>query len=166
MAQLSSAGWILVAASAVVAATGCDDGGGSAATNQLVSAPSAAVAVRVSQPQLQLAPVPIASCPMTQPFAAHFDLQVGPSSADFSVDDVTLRFVDGNGFSPFIFTKHDLDRLFGTTRVPSRTTRVFSLNPEFGCGLTSTPRSVVVVVTLVDGRGARHQATTSAPFGS
>jgi hypothetical protein len=138
----------------------CDDGGGGPRTSQLMSSPSATLPVRVSPFQLQLATLPAASCPASQPFMMHFDLVLGPTTIDLFIDAVTLRF--GDAPSPFAFTADDLLRLFGTTKIPARATRTFTLRPEFGCGFSTTPGSLTVTVTVLDPRGERHDATATA----
>jgi hypothetical protein len=164
VAERCSRGWVLMSMASLVAFAACSDSGGGPRTNQLVSSPTAALAVRVSPIQPQLAQTALASCPMTQPFATHFDLVLGPAAEEFFLDTVALRF--GAGISPFVFTKNDLSRQFGTLRVPSGTSRAFTLQPEFGCGFSTTPRSLLVDVTMVDGRGQRQQGSATASFGS
>jgi hypothetical protein len=159
--RLSSARIVLSVIAILTTCTACDNGGSGTMSNGLVSSPTATLAVRVDPFQLQMSPiVPSATCPMTQPFMTHFDLVLGPPSADVFVDTVTLRF--GTGGTPTVFTATDLDRLFGTRQIPARTTRVFTLRPQFGCGLSSTPGTVVIVVGVVDGHGRRHEATATA----
>jgi len=163
VAERCSRGWFLMSMASLVAFAACSDNGGGPVRNRLVSSPTAALAVRVSPSQLQLTQTALASCPMTQPFATHFDLVLGPSAEEFFLDTVALRF--GDGVSPFVFTKTDLNRQFDTLRVPSGTSRAFTLQPEFGCGFSTTPRSLLVDVTMVDGRGQRHQESATALFG-
>jgi hypothetical protein len=103
-----------------------------------------------------------ASCPMTQPFTTSFDLFVSTSTDDVVIEGLTLRFIDrSRGSSRLFFSTNDLALIFGNTRILTGTRRVFTLRPEFGCGL-STPQSMTVVVDLVDGRGRRHEATATA----
>ena len=153
----------VVLCAAVVALAACDGSGGGPRTSQLMSSPSATLPVRVSPSPLQLAaPLPVASCPATQPFMMHFDLVLGPAAIDLFVDEVTLHFGDTPGLSPFVLSADDLQRLFGGTKIPARTTRIFPLRPEFGCGFSTTPRSLVVTVIFVDQRGQRQDATATA----
>ena len=156
-------GVVLCAAAVTLAA--CDDGGGGPRTSQLTSSPSATLPVRVSSLQLQPAPLPVASCPATQPFMMHFDLVLGPAAIDLFVDAVTLRFGDAPALSPFVLSAADLQQLFGGTKIPARTTRIFPLRPEFGCGFSTTPRSLVVTVIFVDQRGQRQDATATVTIG-
>jgi hypothetical protein len=165
MIQRLSSGRIVLALIAVLFTfTACDDGGGGTRTNGLVSSPTATLAVRVDPFQLQLAPIlPRASCPMTQPFMTHFDLVIGPPSADVFVDTITLRF--GSGGTPTVFISTDLDRMFGNRQIPAHSRRVFTMAPQFGCGLSATPGTVVVIVGVIDGSGQRHEATATATIG-
>jgi hypothetical protein len=159
--QLSArAGFVVLAA--LLGSAACD-GNNARLTGQMSSAPTAALPVRVSPMPLQLSPIIPASCPMSQPFTTHLDLVLGPADIDFFVDAVSLRFGDGDG-SLILFTIDDLDRMFGSRRVPAGSNQVFRLNPQFGCGLSTLPRSLSVGVSMIDGRGRRHQTTTTAPF--
>ncbi len=153
-------GCALVAATSTLAAC---DGSGGPRTGQLVSSPSAAVAVRVSPPTLQLAQVvPDATCPMTQPFMTHFDLTIGPPSADVFLDDVLLQLGGGGQIA---FGRVDLERLFGSTQVPAGISRDFTFDPRLGCGPNSSPGTVVIVVTVIDGVGVKHQTSTTVRVG-
>jgi len=146
---------------AAVTLAACNDGGGGPRTSQLMSAPSATLPVRVSPFQLQLAQLTVGGCPASQPFMTHFDLVLGPTTIDLFVDAVTLRFDGPRGPSLF-FLSDDLVRLFGRTDIPARTNRTFTLSPEFGCGFSTTPGSLVVTVTVVDRQGQRRDATATA----
>ena len=147
---------------ALAASAACDTNNPGAGRGGLISSPSASLAVGIAPVSVPLIPVPLASCPMTQPFTTSFDLFVSPSPDEVVIDGVTLRFVDGFELnSRLFFSTKDLTLLFGNTRVLSGARRVFTLRPEFGCGL-STPRSMVVIVDLLDVRGVRHQATATA----
>lgn len=162
MAQQLRTAWIAMAVlAAAMSIAACDDSGGGPRTNQMVSSPSAALPMRVAPIQLQLAHVvPDATCPMTQPFMTHFDLALGPPSADVFVDDVTLRF-DGAA-SSIVFTRPELERLFGSTQVKFGSTRTFTFTPQFGCGFASAPGSLALVVTAIDGNGLKHEASATA----
>jgi hypothetical protein len=147
----------------ILASTACDDGGSGTRTGELVSSPSASLAARVSPSQLQLSPIVASGCPVSQPFTTHMDLVVGPFATDLALDTVTLRFDDAaNGL--LIFTKNDLDRMFGTAQIPARTIQVFAMDPQFGCGLSTRPRALAAGIDTFDTRGQRHQATASATF--
>ena len=150
-------------AAALVSA--CSDYGGGALTNGLVSSPTAAVAVHISPLQPQLAPAPLASCTMTQPFSTHFDLVLGPASVDVFLEDVVVRFDDGLGGRSLLFGKDDLDVRFGTRHIPAQTARTFAFDPAFGCEFSARPRSLAVTVTMRDGRGQRQEATATATIG-
>ena len=152
-------GVVLCVATVTLAA--CNDGGGGPRTSQLVSAPSATLPVRVSPFQLQLAQLTVGGCPASQPFMTHFDLVLGPTTIDLFVDAVTLRFGNTLGLTPFILSADDLQRLFGTTKIPARSTRTFTLRPEFGCGFSTTPGSLTVTVTVLDPRGQLQDATAT-----
>lgn len=91
-----------------------------------------------------------------------FNLVLGPAAIDLFVDAVTLRFGDSPALSPFVLSVDDLQRLFGSTRIPARANRTFTLAPQFGCGFSTTPRSLVVRVTFVDSQGQRRDATATA----
>lgn len=159
--QLRTASIGMAVLAVVMSAAACDDSGGGPRTNQMVSSPSAALPMRVAPIQLQLAHVvPDATCPMTQPFMTHFDLTLGPPSSDVFIDDVTLRF-DGVG-NAVVFTRPELERMFGSTQVPFGFTRTFTFTPQFGCGFSSTPGSLVLVVTTIDSGGQKHEATATA----
>jgi hypothetical protein len=143
-------------------ALGCDTDSPGTRRNGLVSSPSASFAVGVTPVSMPLIPMAGASCPMTQPFTTSFDLFAGPSSDDMLIDGLTLRFIDGFGAnSRLFFSTNDLVLMFGNTKIHRGTHRTFRLRPQFGCGL-STPRSVNVLVDLIDARGGRHQATATA----
>ena len=149
-----------VAALAAFAACNTDSPG--ARRGGLISSPSASLAVGIAPASMPLIPMAGASCPMTQPFTTSFDLFVSPSPDEVVIDGVTLRFIDGLGTSSrLFFSTKDLMLLFGDTRILTGTRRAFTLQPEFGCGL-SAPRSVVVIVDLLDVRGVRHEATATA----
>jgi len=150
----------LAAFSLLVTLTACDDGTGGPRTGGLVSSPTASLPARIDPLDLHIVHVvPNATCPMTQPFMTHFDLVLGPPSETVFVDTIALRFDRG---APVVFTASDLDRLFGTRQVLLHTTRVFTLTPQFGCGMSSTPGTIAVVVTMLDGSGGRHDATATA----
>lgn len=154
---------LAVLIAAIVTLAGCDDNRrGSWMGGGVVSAPSATMPVRISPFQLQLAPLTTAGCPASQPFATHFDLIAGPAAFDLFIDAVTLRFGDTLAFSPLFLTSDDLQRLLGTAPIPAGTTRTFTLSPQFGCGLSTPPRSIVVTVTFVDRQGQRQEATATA----
>jgi len=159
----SRAATVFIVCVSVVAVVGCDDGGGGSRTSQLVSSPSTSLPVSVSPFQLQLTPVPLAGCTATQPFTTHFDLVLGPTTVDLVVDAVTLR-VGGNNGPGLFFLSDDLQRLFGRTDIPARTNRTFTLQPDFGCGLPTTPGSLAVTVTAVDRQGQQHQGTATVSF--
>jgi hypothetical protein len=154
------AGFVVLAA--LLACAACD-GNRARLTGQMSSSPTAALPARVSPMPLLLSPMIPASCPMSQPFTTHLDLVLGPADIDFFVDAVSLRFGDGDG-SLLLFTTDDLDRIFATRRIPALTSQVFRLNPQFGCGLSTVPRSLTVGISTIDGRGERHEVTASAPF--
>jgi len=145
-------------AGALVTLAACNDSPGGPRTSQLVSSPTASLAVRVAPIELQLAPAPLASCPMTQPFMTHFDLTIGPPSTDIFLDNVVLQFDSGTTVAAV--TRPDLEGLFGSTQVVVGTTRVFSLTPTLGCGFPSTQGSLVIVVTTIDTAGLKHQSST------
>ena len=153
----------LVACAAVVTLVACDDGAGGTRAGQLMSSPSASLPVTVSPFQLQLAPLPLASCPASQPFATHFDLVLGPTMVDLVVDAVTLNLNDLSGAS-VVFLSDDLQRLFGPLKIPAGRTRTFTLRPNFGCGLSTTPGSLIVTVTAVDLQGLQHNGTATVAF--
>ena len=153
---------VLAAFALLTTLTACDDGAGGRRTNGLVSSPTAALPARINPLQVQIAPVvPNATCPMTQPFMTHFDLVLGPPSETVFVDTILLRF---DGAVSVVFTTSDLDRMFGSRHVAAHTTRAFTLTPQFGCGMSATPGTIAVVVTVVDGFGRRHDATATAAF--
>jgi hypothetical protein len=158
---------VLACMVAVIAmSAACDTNSPGARSGGLISSPSASLAVGIAPVSMPLIPMARASCPMTQPFTTTFDLFVSPSADEVVIDGMTLRFIDGSGASTRrFFSTKDLMLLFGNTTILSGTRRVFTLRPEFGCGL-STPRSVVVIVDLIDGRGGRHQTTATATFGA
>ncbi len=147
---------------ALAAFAACNTNSPGAGRGGLISSPSASLAVGIAPVSMPLIPITRASCPMTQPFSTSFDLFVSPSADEVVIDGVTLRFVDGFGVnSRLFFSTKDLMLLFGNTRILTGTRRAFTLRPEFGCGL-SAPRSVVVIVDLLDVRGVRHEATATA----
>ena len=149
-------------AAVIAASIGCDTNSPGTRSNGLVSSPSASFAVGVTPASMPLIPMARASCPMTQPFTTSFDLFVSPSSDELLIDGLSLRFIDGSGASSrLFFSTKDLTLMFGNTRIRTGTRRAFALQPQFGCGL-STPRSVNVIIDLVDARGGRHQATATA----
>jgi hypothetical protein len=151
---------VLAAFALLTTLTACDDGAGGPRTAGLVSSPTASLPARIDPLDVRLVQVvPNATCPMTQPFMTHFDLVLGPPSETVFVDTIALRFDRG---VPVVFTASDLDRMFGTRQVLLHTTRVFTLTPQFGCGMSSTPGTVAVVVTMLDAFGGRHDATATA----
>jgi len=152
----------LACAAASIAMFACNDDSPGARRGGSISSPSASLAVGIAPVSMPLIPMALASCPMTQPFTTSFDLFVSPSTDAVAFDSLTLQFLDGFGTSSrLFFSTKDLLLLFGNTTILTGTRRVFTLQPEFGCGL-STPRSVIVVVDLIDVLGGRHQATTTA----
>ena len=150
------------AAASLAMFAACNESSPGARTGGLVSSPSASLAVGIAPVSMPLIPLAGASCPMTQPFTTSFDLFINPSTDEFLIDGLTLRFIDGSGASSrLFFSTKDLLLIFENTRILRGTRRAFTLRPEFGCGL-STPRTVIVLVDLIDGRGGRHQATATA----
>jgi hypothetical protein len=150
----------LAAFALVTTLAACDSGASGPQTGGLVSSPTAALPARIDPLQVRLVQVvPNATCPMTQPFMAHFDLVLGPPSETIFVDTIALRFDRGVAV---VFTTSDLDRMFGSRHVAAHTTRAFTLTPQFGCGTSAAPGAVAVVVTVLDGSGRRRDVTATA----
>jgi len=108
--------------------------------------------------------LPVFGCPLTSPFATNFSLVIDQRDGiDVFVHEVGFRFVDGTGFdSPLILGQSDLATLFGTTLVVAGTSRTFPFQPRFGCGLSSTPRLMIMRLLLLDRLGRRHERTLTA----
>ena len=113
---------------------------------------------------IRFARVPAFFCPLTPPFTAQFSLLIDPRGrADFFVDRIGLRFLDGTGrASPFQLTSGDLFRQFGSTLVPGGTAQTFDFHPRFGCGFASIPAILFIEVELRERSGRTHIRTLSA----
>ena len=156
----------LTFAAAFFICAACNDGGSATGhfSGGLTSSPTAAFAASVSPANVTLLSLSRTGCPTTQPFLTHMNLVLGPLQTDFFMDGVTLRFADRFGArSTVIFSSSDLLLAFSNTRIVAGTLRSFALSPQFGCGL-ARPQSVDAIITLVDGRGARREATATATF--
>jgi hypothetical protein len=108
--------------------------------------------------------LPVFGCPSASPFATSFSLIIDQRDGiDVFVHEVGFRFVDGAGFdSPQILGERDLATLFGSTLVVAGTRRTFPFEPRFGCGLSSTPNSMVMRLLLLDRSGRPHERTLTA----
>jgi hypothetical protein len=164
MAPRFTAHFASTLAAAFLTFPACSDSGSTAGqfSAGLVSSPTAAFAASVSPANVTLFSLSRTGCPTTQPFLTHMNLVLGPLQNDFFMDGVTLRFADGLGArSTVIFSSSDLLLAFNTTRIVAGTQRSFPLSPQFGCGL-ARPQSVNAIISLVDGRGLRREATATA----
>jgi hypothetical protein len=108
--------------------------------------------------------LPVFGCPSASPFATSFSLIIDQRDGhDVFVHEVGFRFVDTSGFdSPLIFRQSELATLFGSTLIVAGTSRTFSFQPRFGCGLSSTPRLMVTRLLLLDRNGRTHERTLTA----
>jgi hypothetical protein len=108
--------------------------------------------------------LPVFGCPSTSPFATNFSLVIDQRDGiDVFLHEVGFRFVDGAGFdSPLILGQSDLATLFGSTLVVAGTSRTFPFQPRFGCGLNSTPRSMILRLLVLDRLGRSHERTLTA----
>lgn len=108
--------------------------------------------------------LPVFGCPSASPFATSFSLIIDQRDGfDVFVHEVGFRFVDGAGFdSPLILRHSDLATLFGSTLVATGTSRTFAFQPQFGCGLSSTPHLMVLRLLLLDRNGRTHERTLTA----
>jgi hypothetical protein len=108
--------------------------------------------------------LPVFGCPSASPFETSFSLVIDQRDGiDVSVHEVGFRFIDSSGFdSPLILGQRDLAALFGSTLVAGGTSRTFPFQPRFGCGLSSTPRSMVMRLLLFDRHGRSHERTLTA----
>jgi hypothetical protein len=108
--------------------------------------------------------LPVFGCPLTSPFLTNFSLVIDQrESIDVFVHEIGFRFVDGAGFdSPLILGQSDLATLFGSTLVVAGTSRTFPFQPRFGCGLSSTPRLMILRLLLRDRHGRPHERTLTA----
>lgn len=102
-------------------------------------------------------------CPATPPLVARFTLVIRDErGVDWRVREVALRFYDRQGVlgSDAAFTDRDLERLFGSSLVPARTSRRFDFSPRFGC-VGDPVGTLRVHVLLVDQSGAAETGTAS-----
>jgi hypothetical protein len=108
--------------------------------------------------------LPVFGCPSASPFETSFSLVIDQRDGiDVFLHEVGFRFVDGSGFdSPLTLGHRDLATLFGSTLVVAGTSRTFPFQPRFGCGLSSTPASMVMRLLLLDRNGRPHERTLTA----
>lgn len=108
--------------------------------------------------------LPVFGCPSSSPFETSFSLVIDQRDGiDVFVHEVGFRFIDGAGFdSPLMLGQRDLAALFGSTLVVGGTSRTFPFQPRFGCGLSSTPRLMVMRLLLFDRHGRSHERTLTA----
>jgi hypothetical protein len=108
--------------------------------------------------------LPVFGCPSASPFETRFSLVIDQRDGiDVSMHEVDFRFIDGSGFeSPLILGERDLAALFGSTLVVGGTSRTFPFQPRFGCGLSSTPRLMVMRLLLFDRHGRSHERMLTA----
>jgi len=97
---------------------------------------------------------------------ASFNMIVVAGGQDLTVDSVTLHMIDGTnvGGPSVTIPSPQLNAQFGTTIVPAGTTRVFPLQPVFGCS-RRRPHSLTATVFLMDQRGRQHTVNVTAPVG-
>lgn len=98
-------------------------------------------------------------CPSLPPFTAGINLLVEARSANVSITQITMQFVDTFGVqvpqvtlpAPVLATQ------FGSALVAARSSRAFPLSFGFGCGTTRTG-TIIVVVDTNDENG-RHDTS-------
>lgn len=108
--------------------------------------------------------LPVFGCPSASPFETSFSLVIDQRDGiDVFVHEVGFRFIDSSGFdSPLILGQRDLATLFGSTLVVGGTSRTFPFQPRFGCGLSSTPRLMIMQLHMFDRHGRSHERTLTA----
>jgi hypothetical protein len=122
------------------------------------------VPVQLIPQSLPLVPVPGFICPLSSPFTTSFNLVIGSVSANLVFQQLTLQPVDRHGVTGVstVLTTTDLAGS-GSALISAGATRTFSLQPQFGCGL-SVPQFFVADIALLDSFGSLHHTTVKAPF--
>jgi hypothetical protein len=154
----------IVTASVAVAA--CDSKvrtviGGSVLQPSVVTVTSATV-VQIEPSFLGRQSVVSFACPAVPPQTTTFRIVVQPST-DVSLRSVTFQFINGSSISGTVITfpQGDLERMFGPTFIPARTTRSFPFTQAFGC-FPQSPTSMTANVVLADASGRTQQQTLTA----
>ncbi len=120
----------------------------------VVFAPSPAVAATISQPPFFSPNDCVGNPNVTFPFTI-----VISAFETVDVDRVTIQLIDGSSLGgPMVSVpKPGLTRQFGSTLVVAGTSRPFSFQPQFPCGVY--PRSVSADIAYVDARGTMRNFT-------
>jgi hypothetical protein len=148
---------------AAVAMAACDRTTNRSGT-VITFAPTPAIAAQISPQTLPLFVATTTPCTAGIAFTTGFDLViVQTGSANVSIDQVTLRLIDGTGLGGPSITipQPQLASMFGSTLVAG--TRSFSFNPQFACGLTR-PGSIAGTVVLTDAEGIVRTVSVDAAF--
>jgi hypothetical protein len=147
-------------------AAGCDNDHPGTGIAGGVMAPSPVFAASLVTTAIPFETLPAFSCPLFSPFRSSIALFIDQrGGADITLNQASFRFVDVSGFGSMVFFEpHDLNAMFGIPFIASGTSRVFTFQPAFGCGMVGRPRSLVAQFVALDRSGRRLTQTLNAMF--
>jgi hypothetical protein len=142
---------------ALLAAAGCDNDPRGIGVGGGVMEPSPVLAASIVTTPIPFETLPAFSCPLFSPFRSSVALFIDQRGGlDITLNQASFRFVDASGFgSTVFFAPHDLNAMFGIPFIASGTSRVFTFQPAFGCGMVARPRSLAAQIVALDRSGRR-----------
>lgn len=116
--------------------------------------------------QLGFTPIFGLGCGTFPALTTRFDLVIVSGGRDLFMDEVTLNLLDGThrGTSPLLVSARDLNARFGSTLIGAGSRRIFTFDPQFGCGRFA-PLSLEAQIILLERSGFRHAHTVAVPIG-